>query len=396
MYRKSGIILAMILLLTTACWDQKELSDRSIWIGSGFDRVGKEDIVLSGQILIPSKHAQSGGNGGSPDKGFFVVTGKGKNVSEAAADLQGRLSREVFPSHRRVVFIGEQFTKNGIADMLDEHTRNPEVRLRTDIFVVKGGTANELLQSTYPLEKIPAIGASKELEHTSGIKHTTLMRFLRAASSDGVSPMLPAISMGLNNNENQDATKKQAFRIDGIAIFDKKKLSLKGFINQKEAIHVNWITGVQNGTTLTALVNNNQDRVSLHLSGIGRRITLGNKSEKLVFHVQLTGKGIIHENQSQLDLRNPANVKLVKEALESEAATRVKETIVKMQKIYHEDIFGFGEVLHRRTPSTWKKLKNNWNSHFTEAEFDVKADFTITQIGLTGPGLHLREGETIP
>ncbi|MNI78721.1 hypothetical protein D3C73_1351190 [compost metagenome] len=87
---------------------------------------------------------------------------------------------------------------------------------------------------------------------------------------------------------------------------------------------------------------------------------------------------------------------MVNEALESKAAKDVKETIVKMQKIYHEDIFGFGEVLHRRNPSAWKKVKNNWNSHFTEAEFDVKAVFTVTQIGLTGPGLHLRDEETIP
>ncbi|AIQ18553.1 hypothetical protein H70357_18985 [Paenibacillus sp. FSL H7-0357] len=392
------MILVLILSLTTACWDQKELSNRSLWIASGFDRNERGDIVLSGQVLIPGQQGETGGKGGSSGKGIgnFVVSGKGESVSQAAADLQASLSREVFPSHRRVVFVGEHFAKDGIADILDEHSRNPKVRLRSDIFVVKGGTALELLKSSYPLEKIPAIGAYKELEYTSGLKQATLMRFLRAASSDGVSPTLPVISLDRKGDENQEVKQQEIFRMNGIAIFDKEKLNLKGYISQMEALNVNWITGVLNSTTVTTLVPKNQGRVSLHLSRMGRKIWSEYKRDKLVIHVQLIGKGLIRENQGRLDLRNPANVKLVKQALEIEAAKRVKETIFKIQKTFHEDIFGFGEVLHQRSPSYWKKLKNNWNFYFTEAEFDVKADLTVTQIGLTGPALHLQEEETIP
>ncbi|MEK4058403.1 MULTISPECIES: Ger(x)C family spore germination protein [Paenibacillus] len=398
MYLKSGIILVLILSLTTACWDQKELSNRSLWIASGFDRNERGDIVLSGQVLIPGQQGETGGKGGSSGKGIgnFVVSGKGESVSQAAADLQGSLSREVFPSHRRVVFVGEHFAKDGIADILDEHSRNPKVRLRSDIFIVKGGTALELLKSSYPLEKIPAIGAYKELEYTSGLKQATLMRFLRAASSDGVSPTLPVISLDRKGDENQEVTQQQIFRMNGIAIFDKEKLKLKGYISQMEALNVNWITGVLNSTTVTTLVPKNQGRVSLHLSRMSRKIWSEYERDKLVIHVKLIGKGLIRENQGRLDLRNPANVKLVKQALEIEAAKRVKETIFKIQKTFHEDIFGFGEVLHQRSPSYWRKLKNNWNFYFTEAEFDVKADLTVTQIGLTGPALHLQEEETLP
>ncbi|OMD47841.1 hypothetical protein BSK56_12810 [Paenibacillus borealis] len=392
------MILVLILSLTTACWDQKELSNRSLWIASGFDRNERGDIVLSGQVLIPGQQGETGGKGGSSGKGIgnFVVSGKGESVSQAAADLQGSLSREVFPSHRRVVFVGEHFAKDGIADILDEHSRNPKVRLRSDIFIVKGGTALELLKSSYPLEKIPAIGAYKELEYTSGLKQATLMRFLRAASSDGVSPTLPVISLDRKGDENQEVTQQQIFRMNGIAIFDKEKLKLKGYISQMEALNVNWITGVLNSTTVTTLVPKNQGRVSLHLSRMSRKIWSEYERDKLVIHVKLIGKGLIRENQGRLDLRNPANVKLVKQALEIEAAKRVKETIFKIQKTFHEDIFGFGEVLHQRSPSYWRKLKNNWNFYFTEAEFDVKADLTVTQIGLTGPALHLQEEETLP
>ncbi|WP_186327647.1 Ger(x)C family spore germination protein [Paenibacillus sp. Y412MC10] len=397
MYLKTGIVLVLIVLFTTGCWDQKELNNRTIWMASGFDRNGNGDIVVSGQILIPGQ-GESGGKGGSTGKGLgnFVVSGTGKNVTDAAANLQGTLSREYLAAHRRVIFLGEQFAKNGIAEILDEHSRNPTVRLRTDVFIVKDGTARDMIQSTYPLEKIPAIGAYKELENTSGMKQATLMRLLRAASSDGVSPVLPVISMNREGNEIQNVTKQQAFRMNGMAILDKKKLKLKGFISQKEALYVNWITGVLKNTTVTAPIPKIQGMVSIHLSRIGHRILPDHHKGRLIFHVNVTGKGVIRENQTRLDLRNSQNVKLVKQALEVEAAKEINEIIHKMQMTYHEDIFGFGEVLHRKSPLSWKKLKDNWNDYFSEAEFDVQADLTVTQIGLTGPSLYLREEETIP
>ncbi|GAA3413088.1 Ger(x)C family spore germination protein [Paenibacillus hodogayensis] len=400
MYRKFGIVLAILQLFTTACWDQLELNDRAIWMGSGIDRNENGDIVLSGQILIPGHQGGAGGGAGSdssPGKtGYFVVSGKGKNVSQAAANFQGKLSRQVFPGHRRVIVLGEQFAKEGAADMLDEHFRNPEVRLRTDIFVVKGNTAGQLLQLEYPLEKVPSIGAFKELEHASGMKQMTFMRFLRAASSDGISPVLPVISIDETDDGKLGSTSKQTFQIDGLAIFDDENLRLKGFIRSEEAMNVNWITGMLSRTTVTALVPKPQGNVSLHLSRIGRKIQPEVKDGKLTFHVLLSGKGVIRENQTRLDLRDPVNVKLVKQTLESEAANTAEQIIAKMQNIYREDIFGFGEILHRKEPSEWKKWKSNWNDHFAEAEFDVRANLTISQIGLVGPGLHWREEETTP
>jgi len=392
---KIRITFLIIILFITGCWDQKELSNRSIWIGSGFDRNGRGDIVLSGQILLPGQGGGSKGKADSSGNGTntFVVTGEGKNVSQAAADLQGSLSREVFPSHRRVVFLGEQFAKNGIAEILDEHSRNPSVRLRTDIFVVKDSTAYKMVQSNYPLEKIPAIGAYKELEHTTGMRQVTFMRLLRAASSDGISPVLPVITMIQKGND--DSNKQESFKIEGLAIFDKKKMNLKGFINQEEAILVNWITGILKSTTITTNIPETQGRVSIHLSRLEHRILPEKLRDKFVFHVKLTGKGIIRENQTRLDLRTGSNVRLIQKSLENKVEKEIKDIILKMQQTYQEDIFGFGEILHRKSPSNWRLMKSDWNKFFKEADFDVQVKMTVTQIGLTGPSLHLREEETI-
>lgn len=106
--------------------------------------------MASAQIVIPSKlgTSQQGGGDGK-GQGYYVVTGKGENVTAAASNMQTKISRESFAGHRQVIVVGEQLAKQGLKPILDEYSRNPDVRLRTDIFVVKGGTAKELSATSY-------------------------------------------------------------------------------------------------------------------------------------------------------------------------------------------------------------------------------------------------------
>ncbi|GJM70963.1 hypothetical protein HMSSN036_31790 [Paenibacillus macerans] len=54
--------------------------------------------------------------------------------------MQTKLSRLVFRGHRRIIVIGEPLARKGLKDVLDTYTRDPNLKLRTDVFIVKGGT----------------------------------------------------------------------------------------------------------------------------------------------------------------------------------------------------------------------------------------------------------------
>ncbi|MNL83835.1 hypothetical protein D3C87_2115980 [compost metagenome] len=69
--------------------------------------------------------------------------------------------------------------------------------------------------------------------------------------------------------------------------------------------------------------------------------------------------------------------------------------IADVQKKYDSDIFGFGEVLHKKNNKAWRQLGSNWNEAFAEAEFIVDADFVVRQAGMSGPSLQLREREVV-
>ena len=381
MIRKLAVYCMIILstLFLSACWDSQELNDRAIELGWGIDDAKNKNIQISSQIIIPSKigGGQGDGGGGSQGKPFFVETGIGKDTLEAVEKMQTKLSRKVFRGQRRVIVIGEQLARKGIKDILDTYTRDPSINLLADIFVVRGDTAKNLLQTSSQLENIPAVGALKEYNQMGALKEVAFLNFLLSANSEGRYPTMPSIAI--------DSLSK-GFRIAGTAIFN-KDLKLIGFLNVKEGKTLRWVTGDLQYTTVTSSVPNGKGEVSLDLNKVSSKLQPIIQNNKIKMLVTLTGQGVIRENNTGLDLTDVNNIAIAQNALEKQVEKTTLKTITKVQKEYGADIFGFSDAIQRKDLRQWKSLKKNWKKEFSEAEISVKANFTVRKIGVTGPSL---------
>ncbi|MDF9655530.1 Ger(x)C family spore germination protein, partial [Bacillus cereus] len=120
--------------------------------------------------------------------------------------------------HQRVILIGEKMAKNGLASVLDAYSRDPDIRLRADTFVIKGHTAKEFLKASIPLESIPALGALKEHMQIEALGDMSLLHFLIASTSDGITPILPVIKLNVSHKKGK--TEVKGFQIVGGAIFN--------------------------------------------------------------------------------------------------------------------------------------------------------------------------------
>jgi spore germination protein KC len=391
---KVYLILILCLLVTTGCWDRRELNDLGMVLGWGMDLNKDGTYLASAQIAIPSKLSGGGGGGSGTTlgQGFYLETATGKNNSDAGENIQLKLSRKIFPGHRRVVVLGEALARNGLVKVVDEFSRNPEVRLRTDMFIVKGGTARELFAHPYMLENIPAIAVMKIHESVGGTESTTFKQFLEEAHSDPGNPTLPMIQMvrAANKGNDEQDHQRKTFKYAGRAVFN-DKLEMIGTLTVPEARDRFWIRGELNNHILTVEVPEGKGNITF----AGRKFTSKIKpviqNGKVTFFVTLTGKGIIKENNTNLDLMSSASNEAIERALNKTELKRATQTILKVQKKYKVDIFGFGETLHRKDPFYWKKIKYHWNEIFSEANIVVKVDVTVIQVGSTGPGLQLKE-----
>lgn len=379
-------MLLLSAFFLTACWDSQELNDRAIELGWGIDKAKNKKVQISTQIIIPSKigggQGSGGRGGGSQGKPYFVETGIGEDTLEAVEKLQTKLSRKIFRGQRRVIVIGEKLARKGIKDLLDTYTRDPSINLLADIFVVKGSTAKNFLQSSYPLENVPAVGALKEYSQTGALKEVAFLNFLLSANSEGRCPTMPAIAISSPSSTGGN----KGFQISGAGIFN-KDLKLVGFLTMEEGKALRWITGDLQYTTVTSTLPNGKGDVSLDLNKVDRKIQPMIQKNKVKILIILTGQGVIRENNTHIDLTDVKNIARVQNALDQKAEKNVLKTITKVQKKYGTDIFGFGDTIKRKDLRQWKSLKKNWNKEFSDAEIVVKANLTVRKIGVTGPSL---------
>lgn len=397
--KKSGIfylILYISLLFLSGCWDRKELNERAIWIATGWDVAEKGGVEISGQIVIPANISTPGGDGGgATGEGFFTISAKGKNVDEALKKLQTKLPREAFFGQRRVVFLSDEFAKRGLKRELDSYQRNPDISFRTDIFIVKGITAKEILTIPNPLEKSPAVTALKEHRENGGRSDTAYLSFLTAANREGIRPTIPAIEISQSIEgmpaENDNSANPTIVGLAGVSVFD-SNLKMLGYLNREENRDFLWVMGLLKKMTIS--IPQNEGNASINLTKIQCDIKPKfGKNNQVSFTVNLVGEGTLQESNSGLDMRYSNNLRLLEKEFEKRAKKQVDHTINKVQKEYGVDIFGFGEVIHRKHPIKWKSLKDNWDDTFQNTNISVYAKIKIKRIGMNGPSLLFKESE---
>ncbi|MCE3202256.1 Ger(x)C family spore germination protein [Paenibacillus sonchi] len=395
--------LLLSLIFTSGCWDSTEVNELAIELAWGIDKGQDDNVMISAQVIVPSKISSGQGDGkagAGQGKPFFVVSSSGMNTLDAVQKMQTKLSRRVFRGHRRVIVIGESLARHGIKDVLDTYTRDPNLKLRTDLFVVKGSTAREFLNISYPLETIPGLGALGEYDQIGTLMEMGFINFLVSASSKGSSPTVPVLVSGLNTGlsqegEQQDQAKNvdvEGFRISGAGIFD-QDLKLVGFLKISDARILRWVTGKSRKLTISTQIPDQKGNASMVVNNLGSKIRPVVRGNQIQIFVTLTGQGAILENNTRLDLTKTGNVSLLQDAFNKHVEESVLRTITSVQKKYGTDVFGFGDIIHNKKPSQWKSLKDHWDQEFSNAEVFVKADVKVRRIGVSGPSVHLMDDE---
>lgn len=232
------LLFAMLLIsctATTGCWDRVELNDRAILLGWGMDLTKDGHYLATANIVIPGSSRSSGTAGG--ENSFLIESAYGKSVLDASQNMQKKLSRILFPGHRRNIFIGEELAKHGLAEVLDEYVRNPMARMRTNIFVVKGDSAQRAMSMAYKLERNPAVAVQKIQEKLGVPEARSLLDFFIMLNGEGM-PVVPSLRIVQpvkppNGKSEKPNAPTEIVQFDGTAIFG-RDLKLKGYIGYQD------------------------------------------------------------------------------------------------------------------------------------------------------------------
>ncbi|WP_435172011.1 Ger(x)C family spore germination protein [Paenibacillus glycanilyticus] len=371
------ICLLILSAATAGCWNLKEPDQLAIVIGGGLDINAEGRLDVSSQIAVP---AGLGGpdTGPSKKKSFVVVSATGKDFMDAGQNLQTQLSRTLFYAHRQTLLIGQRMAEQGMDKYLDMVVRNPKSEMRSVIFVVKDGTAKEIL-ATEPVFDPLISTALGSVQLALGMKPYYYREFLCDSRTKGGAVLLPAISYNAS-------TKRLIYA--GAAILNKENShKLSGFLKPDESYYANWIKGRQRALTVSTSGTQSNGSISLRAQALKSRIGVVKDSKGMHIHIQLSGKGNLVENNTMRDPSQGKELRKIEESLSREAEQAVSKLVRKAQGQYKADIFGIGKHVHRKFPGEWKSLQNNWNETFCRLPITVEVQLRYEDPGQTNSSI---------
>jgi spore germination protein KC len=371
---KLCFVLMLMVTNTSGCWNLREPDQLAFALAGGLDQTKDGKFQLSALIAVPSGLGGSeGAGGGLKKKSFRIISATGKDVYDTVPNLQVKLSRRIFIGHRQVILIGQSLAEHGISNVLDEFIRNPHTELRSRIFAVKGGQAKDILSVEPMLETFPSTEILRQQE-SLGFRSYYFYDFLAEALSQGLQPIVPAVSL---SPENQ-------IIYSGSAIFNKDDgLKLVGFLNPKESSYVNWIKSRLNNFVIASNVSKGKGTVSLSMESLSKQVDVKMVGGQARIFLRLSGEGSIVENNTNLDPTKLKDLRLIQNKLSQTTQKSVQQLVEKVQKEYKTDIFGFGERVHQQYPYQWKTMKQQWNQTFPDIHVSVSVDIQCKYPGNT-------------
>lgn len=389
-YKKTVFrVFAIILLLLClgGCFDRRELNTLGIVLGVALDKGEKEGQTEMTVQMADINGGQSGSSSkaskGSGSTEYVNMTNSGASINSILRRFEHKLSRKIYMPHNQVIIFSEEFAKQGVSDSLDFFARAPEARMTLYIFVAKGKAA-DVLDVEPEFENIPSSELSKILldqRITSEAPIVTEFEFVSALISSTTSAVAPIV-------EIKEEKERKVLNVSGCIVFKGDKAvgelnntQTRGYLMimnkvKSEAIEVNLL-----GEKATVEIAKAECKVKPEIKEDG----------SVLYKIDVEATGSLGDQSGEINMAELENAKL----LEKEAQLAIKremEEAIKKATGMGTDIFGFGEMINRKYPRKWSKMKDKWDEDFKIIKYEIAVKMTVIGSGRIVAPLHPQEG----
>jgi spore germination protein KC len=382
MYKRINLtllVIIMILMSTTGCWDRRELEERVSAVAVSIDRAepseeGQPMYLVSVQIPIPTRIAggsAGGGGGGGGAEAVKVVSSTGFTIANAFSNIQKRLNQELFMGHTRVIAISEDIALEGVKEIIDGFRRDPALR-RLLWFLVVEGKAVELLRSDPKLEQIPMVYIMTLIENgarTENIPNITLGRFYIMLSNPSLQPIV-----------NYVRSSKEEVSWIGVSLFDQHKMVAN--LNSKQSWTLMQLRGEQTGGDILIYPKegSKKDHMVIRPKQIDTKTNIQIKDGKVNVHYQVYLQVNLVEKNFDMDLSDSKRLKKLGEVTEGALEKEATKLIDLLQNKYKVDPLKLGLKVKAYHFSDWSNM--DWKNEFPKADISVSYRVEFRRIGM--------------
>lgn len=350
------IITLFILLISSGCYNYKEINDMAIVSSIGIDKDNKNDKYIVSAQIMNSKESED-----SEDSQITVYTKEGDTVHEALRNITLKSPRKLYGNHLSKIVLSEEVAKEGIDNILDTFNRITEVRNEFVITIVKEDKASDVLKVLTTTESIPAEYVKLSLkiaDKTSGLTYATkLDEFISLYLKKGIDPVVPVLKIekkekkGTTINNITTTNPISKIVIEDLAVTNKGKLET--YLKNEEVIGYNFLRNQIQKMIIPVKCDDENNYASISILKNKTKSNTEKKDNKYIINFNINSEAIITEYNCRKDLTDEKVIKELEKDTEKKIKRYIKNSLNK-QKETKGKFLGLERIIYLDYP----KYKN--------------------------------------
>ena len=362
----AAAVLAAALLLSgcgkAALPYAREMGDMALLRTMGVDA---EEEAGQVRVTVSTGKRAAGLQGESQPP--LILSAGGESLSAACLSMQGLSDSYVFYGYVDQLLLGEEAALEGVEPVLDYFSRDVELGLGAQVWLVRGGTAQAAIQAggeTGVDSRLSTLQTDSEMG-AAGITRTAGEVF-SSLLEQGCAYLSALRAAGAEEGE-QTALLEAGYGVlrDG---------ALAGYLDGESAKGLELLTGQ------TA-----EDIIEVDLpSGraVARITEVSTRCEPVFQGEELTGLRLYCRAAAELaEFHEPMDqgeLAQLREALEERESLRLRQVMEQLRG-WGTDCTALGSQVAQANPARWEKLRGEWEERFSTIPYEVSVQVSVSR-----------------
>ena len=339
------IIIIILLLFITGCYDYQEINKTAIVTGIGIDY--QDDKYQITYEILNIKNTNEEQNN---DDKKYIINAYGDSITDAVINAENKISKKTTYSHMEVLLISNSLARYGLDDITDYFIRNAKF---TNSFYLIGTMNNkpcdilETISISNPISSKAIVDLLKTTNSTISLDNKDSFDYQIARIKDNIDIVIPNIKL-----ENEIV-------LDGMLVFKNNQY------NYRLDPYETQIYGLLSKKIKNNLITNNDGAIEIDKSNIKFSY-----NDKININIDVEAK-IKEININDFDIKNKDDLNNLESSFKKEIKNRTRAFITRLIK-NDSDIFNFKGIIFNKTKD------NNIDWH---QSFDINVNLHINRSG---------------
>ena len=376
--------LILLLPLLSGCYNYRELNELGITTAVSIDYKDNNFYVIA-EVINPIKQQDASSSNNSP---FVNYNSSSSSLQDAFRKVVLESPRQLYAAQLEIIVLSEEVVNNHLEEVLEYFARDPEARTEIKIIVAKTEDSTKAITLQTLLTSLSSSNIINSLDLQSkvlGMAYpVTLNELLNMYIDPYLEVVLPSMTLYGNyeiGDEKENITTsspKAIVKIDGSTITKDNKIL--GYLDLEESKILNLINGKLKETIIKMNYYDGYIIFEPNRIKVSRELDIKNN----IIKINISGYSKTKEIQSNINLKDPKEVKKLNKALNMELEKKITDTFNSIREKYGTDVFGFQELYYRTNYKYFKENCTNWYENiYPKIKLEVKANVRLYEKGNT-------------